>query len=95
MKPKLVFSLVYTCSSCGRWIIRLPLFITEGYWGKGNGPECRYGCCASYDTRIGRPYGPRSAKWDIIEEWWDEVIESLPQGWRSKYATEWGVVSDA
>lgn len=72
--PKTIPSVVYRCTRCKRWAIRMPDTFD---W---NDKDCSCdGCgCTSFTVKPGRPYGPRSRKWKLAMEDWKEY-HSLPR----------------
>lgn len=74
--PKLLKadSLVETCASCGAWVERYPAFLGEpdGYW------ECEKCGCTSVNIRDGRPYAPKSQKWEQVLKWFNEMYLDIP-----------------
>ena len=62
------------CARCHAWVERYPSFMgdRDDFW------ECdRCGCTSMY-IKDARPYGPLSAKWPQILDWWDEMWRDLP-----------------
>jgi ribosomal protein S27AE len=70
--PKLLSaeSTVETCASCGKWVQRYPSFMgdDDGYW------QCEKCGCTSIRSRAGRPYGPKSRRWEWVVEQFNELF---------------------
>lgn len=79
-KLKLVQSTVWTCAGCGRWMERQPDYY-DGDFGKGD--YCEKCGCTSIEGRDGRPFGPKSKRWEhILREWedeWEDILRWYPE----------------
>lgn len=65
----LVKTYVFTCTSCKRWIARVPQWCGTG----DKGDQCQYCGCTSAYVREGRPIGSRSKHWSEMVEWFNEL----------------------
>lgn len=71
-KPELILvkSVVYTCTSCKKWVERMPAFASD----LGKGYHCECGCTSVY-VREGRPFGRKSRHWEWIKRIFDDCWE--------------------